>query len=369
MHRRKLDGVRRFARPQGWDVATLAPAVSTPTSVRALLARRNPAGCIVDLSGAAEDLPPSLFGEVPVVYLDVQEPFVQRPYSVLCDNAAVAEAAFRELSAAMPPSYAVVPYLFPRVWSDERVEAFAALCRKSGKDCEIFPKRGGESREARVGRLAAWAAALPLHCAVIAVNGPTAEDAERAFAEAHRPMPRTPTLVGVDGFYPVNTDEPQPSVSSVQVDFELAGFLAARMLAGRIPGGVATAMSAAFGPLLCIRRESTRGRGRRAPFVMEAAEMIRHEACDGLVASALAARFPCSRNLFERRFREAMGRSVLDEILHVRMERALQLLARPEIPVGAIPDYCGFGSAISLMKHFKTRFGVSMREWRSKHGQ
>ena len=92
--------------------------------------------------------------------------------------------------------------------------------------------------------------------------------------------------------------------------------------------------------------------------------MIRREACDGLAAEALARRFPVSRNLFERRFREAMGHSVLDEIIHVRMQRVFDLLARPDFPIGAIADFSGFGCGYGLRKLFRARTGMSLREWR-----
>ena len=115
------------------------------------------------------------------------------------------------------------------------------------------------------------------------------------------------------------------------------------------------------------RRKSTAGRGRREPRILEAIETIRREACDGLTVADLAARFSGSRRLFEIRFKEAAGHSALDEILNVRMERVLTLLARPEFPIGAIADFCGFGCADDLRKRFRDRFRVSMRTWRSEH--
>lgn len=120
-------------------------------------------------------------------------------------------------------------------------------------------------------------------------------------------------------------------------------------------------------PLLVLRRDSTRGRGRREPFVMEAVEFIRREAADGLTAADLAARFRCSRNLFERRFREAMGHSVLDEILHVRLERAQVLLARADMKIGAIASFSGFKTERELQKLFRIRMGMSMRQWRKSY--
>jgi transcriptional regulator GlxA family with amidase domain len=122
-----------------------------------------------------------------------------------------------------------------------------------------------------------------------------------------------------------------------------------------------------IGPLMVTRRDTTRGRGRRKPDILKAVEMIRAEACDGLTAAKLASRFLGTRRLFDLRFREAMGHPAHDEILHVRLERALSLLARPDVPIGAIPFQCGFQSEIALHKLFVRRYGVSMREWRKEH--
>jgi transcriptional regulator GlxA family with amidase domain len=118
---------------------------------------------------------------------------------------------------------------------------------------------------------------------------------------------------------------------------------------------------------MVVRRESTRGRGRREPFVLEAAEAIRREACDGLSAAALAVRFPVSRKHFERRFREATGHSVLDEILNVRLEQVQAYLLRRDVAIDAIAGFCGFGSEIELRRLFRRRFGMSMSEWRARN--
>ena len=99
----------------------------------------------------------------------------------------------------------------------------------------------------------------------------------------------------------------------------------------------------------------------------EAVAVIRREACDGLTARDLAARFPGTRRLFDMRFREATGHSVLDEILHVRLEKAFELLASTDIPVGLVADFCGFGCYRAIDRLFRTRLGISMSEWRRRN--
>jgi LacI family transcriptional regulator len=121
--------------------------------------------------------------------------------------------------------------------------------------------------------------------------------------------------------------------------------------------------------MLAVRRESTQGAGRREPHVLEAVEIIRREACDGLTPTQLAARLPGSRRLLDLRFREAMGHSVMDEILHIRLERVFDLLRRPNMPISAIADFSGFGSLRALDKLFRSRYGCSLRAWRKRNAE
>ena len=416
-HAARIEGIRRFARLGGWTLEFFTTQDMPASAIRQLLARRRPVGCLVECSRPNDAPPctmptPGVFGDTPVVYVDPQTTQERRRIRhaamLLSDNAAVARMAFRELSADHPPAYAAVPYVRQCRWSIERVATFRALCAENGKRCLVFPYRIGEGLEDRLKRLAGWLAALPRHCAVFAINDRIAWEVLRAFRDAGRAVPRTATLVGVDG----NDKWPDamPSrISSVKLDFGNSGYLAASLLASQMADRatrrmatkatndhsplhcgaaassfvghadtlhcgkaalslpkVATAVSAVatFGPLCVLRRESTRGRGRRDPRILEAAEMIRREASEGLTVAALAKRFGCSRRLFEIRFREAMGHSALDEILHVRLSHAQALLAHGDMPVAAVADFCGFGSERQMRRIFLASTGMSPREWR-----
>ena len=140
------------------------------------------------------------------------------------------------------------------------------------------------------------------------------------------------------------------------------GFVAARALAGGNK-------SATIGPLLVARRKSTSGRGRHEPWILEAVEIIRREAAAGLTPRRLIERFAASKANFNRRFREAMGHSVLDEILHVRLEAACTLLAQTDTAISAIPGLCGFHCDRSCDALFRRRFKMGMRDWRKIHSR
>ena len=175
--------------------------------------------------------------------------------------------------------YAAVGFMRPHEWSRERIRAFAELVRSQGAECRVLEARRGEGIASYAARIRRWVRTLPNGCAVFAVQGPTARHVAAAARAARRDIPGDMTLLSTVGVEKWSIPPP-PGISLVQFDYERIGYLTAR---------------------------------------------------------ALAARFPGSRRLFEMRFREAMGHSVLDEILHVRMEKAFTLLAKTGTAIGAIP--------------------------------
>ncbi len=358
--RRRLDGMRRYASARKWAVETLNHADCTPAALREALAKIRPIGCAAECWCPETAMRPTLFGRVPVVYFSPPDrPGWRNARGVSCDEAAVARMAFAELSAGNPSSYAVLSCWEKEPWARERIDAFRECCRKAGASCEVtyFTARNATECPMRAKLMVPWAAALPPHCAVFAVNDCCARCAAKAMAAAGRSFPRTVTLVGADGAAAPSYDrELAETVSSVRLDFELAGFRAAEFLAGNVSsprGGDET-----FPPLMVDRRKSTRGYGRREPRILEAMEMIRREACDGLTVAALAARFPGSRRLFDMRFREAAGHSALDEILNVRLARAMELLVHTDIPIASVAHFSGFNTELEFWKLFSKRTGM-----------
>ncbi|MBR0056172.1 MAG: substrate-binding domain-containing protein [Kiritimatiellae bacterium] len=363
----RLAGIRRYAAARGWRVEALRREASRAAMIPAILKRHRPVGCIVEGAGRWDGLPPSLFGRTPVAYIDVlDETLCGDSPRVIIDCDAVADTAFRELSALKPSCYAAVGFVRPHEWSAHRIAAFRRRVEERGGRCLVLEAEKGESVESYIGRIREWVAALPRGCAIFAVQGPTAQNILDAARAAFRSVPRDLALFCTAGNEETNRPPPE-SVSRLLFDFERVGYIAARTLDEWMHGRRPPRSVERMGPLYVERRESTRGRGRREPHILKALEMIRAEACEGLTARALAARFPGTRRLFDLRFREAMGHSVLDEILHVRMENAFTLLAKTRTAIGAIPGLCGFECDSTLDKLFRSRCGMSMREWRKRN--
>ena len=361
----KFAGIKNYAAARGWEAVAVPWETLRTTHIPTLLAERSPvAGCVVEYSVDGVRFPSEVFGAVPVVYLHPPSDIRNgRAAYVATDNDAVARAAFRELSTCRPSAYAVVGYRLQKEWSAVRMRVFANLAAKAHVPCHVFDdcgtdafKRSSESMAA----LSRWVAALPRHTAIFAVNDDTAGEVVDAAHAAHRHIPRELSLCGVDNL-PEICETKRPSITSIQIDFERAGFLAARMTDS------ASRRNTTVGPLMAVWRESTGGAGRREPHVMAAVERIRREACDGLTARKVIEDAPGSKRLFNLRFREAMGHSVLDEIRHVRLEKVETLLSKTDTAIGAIADMCGWGSATALERFFRAQTGMTMRDWRRKN--
>ncbi len=365
---RKLAGIRRYCAARGWNVVAVDRADSKPGNLPSLLSRHAPVGCVVEGIGRHADLPPHLFRGIPVSYIGYPRRITGSHPNFVFDPVAIAKAALRELSAGMPSCYAAIGFPTPWPWARNRVRAFRDAVRASGAKCLVFPaapRSTGEDWDSFVGRLAHWLAKIPEQCAVYAVSDEVAIQVVQAARQAGRHIPRSLTLVSVDNFTEL-CERAETPISSIQLDFERMGFLAAGMLGGK--GGDDEEIPL-IGPLLTVRRKSTSGRGRHEKFILEALETIRREACDGLSASDVIGRYPVSKRLFTLRFREATGHSVLDEILHVRLEKACSLLANTGTAIGAIPGLCGFGCGRTLDALFRSRFGLSMSAWRRRNAR
>jgi AraC-like DNA-binding protein len=81
----------------------------------------------------------------------------------------------------------------------------------------------------------------------------------------------------------------------------------------------------------------------------------------------LAKRLKISRRTLERRFRQATGRSLLEEIQSCRVERARRLLLETDIPIKEIVFRAGFTNREQLRLAFAKVFGQSPNAFRHQN--
>jgi len=129
------------------------------------------------------------------------------------------------------------------------------------------------------------------------------------------------------------------------------------------------------GPILLqpeevVTRRSTDLLAIRDEEVARALRYIRENACEGILARDVVRRANVCRASLMRRFREAVGRSILQEIIRVRLDRAGKLLRETNWTLDQIARRTGFKTASRLSRDFKKRLGLAPGAYRSqsRHG-
>ena len=326
----------------------------------------HPLGAVIDCGGEYNNLEADMFGKRPVVYIGHNpETLPSRCLLVSNDQRETAHAAARELLATGYENFAFVHPPEGKKWSELRERGFAEALALHGKSCAAFRPSGAPSGVVWMKGLRRFLAELKKPCAVFAANDKTAEGVLAAAALEGLGSPDDIAVAGVDNYEPI-CEHTTPMLTSVEPDFRRGGRLAATMLLGLAMGKGSWRGSRVqtFGPLRVVRRASTRILAMPDRAAAAALDLIRREACNGLQAARVAKAFPCSRRQADNRFRRATGRSILEEIHAVQLERAKQLLRDTSVQLKAISDFCGFKNANSLRKFFLRETGMTMSDWR-----
>ena len=361
-YRMKLAGLKRYARMRKWSVK-VAYCARGGFSVRDLLGRHHPVGVVVEACFEPDIVPAEEFGGLPVVYLDPSVD-VGKSDAVVHKAAETVKCAIGGLSSAGVAHFAYAGWFADESWTARRERLFVSAMRGRKTGFSVFrSRRTEEEREAYLGDLSEWLKALPPNTGVLAANDAVAECVISCCRRLRIDIPRDLALVGVDNDK-LRCEGTDPQIASVQLDFEQAGYLAGQLLDGRIAHPRRSRRVAEFGPLGLIRRASIRSSPVMGYRIVSAMEMIRARACEGLSALDVVKHIGGSRRSAEMRFRETIGKSILEEIMDVRFARIFYLLENTDTSFDALASFSGFAGFESMRKTFRRRTGLSPGEWR-----
>ena len=357
----KIAGVFARARQFGWRVVEIERN-RTARPLSDFFAIRKPIGCIMECSDLTA--PPKIISrDTPTVFLDPDPKTLSRPcHAVVNDAKAIASLAADELIAAGCKSFAFVGWRERTGWSVSRAEAFRDVLAAKGFGCTILDEPWSEELELQK-RLATQLPHLPRRGGIFAASDYVARQVASALDIAEMDSPRDAALIGVDNDELICENQ-VPTLSSISIDFIKAGRLATDLLAEVIGNPKMKPRRLAFGPLALVRRQSTRIVNSNDWRIVRAVERIRRDACIGLKAADVIAETGLSRRLVERRFLAATGRTIHEEITEIRFAHACQLLRDPSIPIGYVAEQCGWESDSYLKRLFKSRTGMTPRQWR-----
>jgi LacI family transcriptional regulator len=222
---------------------------------------------------------------------------------------------------------------------------------------------GENGIQMREGALEEFLLTLPKPAAVFGANDILAMQVLRVCRNARIKVPSEVSVIGCDNDELI-CQNTKPQLTSIQPNFHLAGYTAAKILNNLMRGKAVDRAPATIGGHTLFPRSSTCHLPPAAVLVQHAMDYIKTHATEGISTSDVVAHLRVSRSLLDLRFRQVRGECVMDAILATRLNAVRHALKTTDRKILAIGRECGFGNPDYLKRLFKKRFGVSMQEWR-----
>jgi LacI family transcriptional regulator len=161
-------------------------------------------------------------------------------------------------------------------------------------------------------------------------------------------------------------DLSQPQLSSVAIPWRKMGFRCAEALEKLFIGQPVKTRRILVGPECVIERHSTDTLAVEDADVAAALRFIRTHAHEPINVEDLMQHLPVARRSLERRFRDTVGRSPLEEIRKAHTDRAKYLLAETDLSIAEVAEKSGFAHAAWLSKSFRALTGETPSQYRER---
>jgi LacI family transcriptional regulator len=334
-----------------WGGTGIIARIETPEVAKAVLAARLPT-IVLDLNQEqlAANNPLSRFSEVC--------PDSHKAGGLAAEH--LMERGFRHL--AFVGAWGDVP------WSIRRGEGFAQRLDEAGLSCARFPIPR-LVRDRRWGReqviLGRWLNELPKPLGVLACDDDRGRQVLEACRAAGLQVPADVAVVGVDNDE-LLCELSDPTLSSVALNSEQAGYDAAALLDGLMARRVRKPQRILVEPTQVVARRSTDVHATEDRELAKAVRFIQDNANHSIGVDDIIEYVDCSRRALELRFRRILGRSVNEEIQLIRIERVKQLLVETDLSVAQIAESLGFNGSNYLIRLFHHKVGQSPVQYRHR---
>jgi LacI family transcriptional regulator len=264
---------------------------------------------------------------------------------------------------------------YPYFWSADRRIGFVETVEAAGYWTEVyqlpFPSQlaaGPTPWEHQQAALVRWLEVLPRPVGVMASTDLLGQQLLEACLRAQVAVPEQVAVIGADNDEPI-CNIAFPPLSSVVINDHQRGYEAAALLDRMMNGEAAPQQPTYVEPAGVVSRASTDIMAIEDEALVQALRVVRDRACDGISVDDVVQSVPLSRSVLERRFRKMVGRSINNEIVRVRLNRAVQLLSETQLELKAVAHRSGFGSTAYMTAVFQKKLGLTPGSYRSKAKQ
>lgn len=255
------------------------------------------------------------------------------------------------------------------VWSAERCEGFRDEIAKYGFDNgfqEYQHQRLEDLWFYETDALCQWLTSLPKPVAMMACDDNQASRITEACRVCGIRIPEEISLLGVDNDELLCTLS-DPSLSSVDMDIEQAGYESAQLIERLLINSANTYNDVTIQPRRIISRESTNIYATSDAYILAALRFIHQNITTKLNVNDIVKIVPLSRRLLEIRFKKETGQSVYQYIFNLRMEQFAQKLLETNESITELAFQAGLSDCRNLSRQFKSLKGCTPLEYRKQN--
>jgi len=254
-------------------------------------------------------------------------------------------------------------------WSREREQGFRDVLQKAGHSvCRVYgPCSAAEQCDWAVERprMEAWLKALPRPIAIFTPNDRRGKQVLDACLDAGLSVPDEIAVLGVDNDEWI-CEAAVPTLSSIRCDTRQAGYRIAGHLDRLMRGETLAKREYLVRPTSVVTRQSTDWMAVENPKIAQALTYIQKNAPRAdMRVTDIARVIGLSRRATEISFRNVTGRTLREEIEHVRLEQLRARLVETDLRIGDVVHQCGFACETHVGRLFRKRFNQTMGHYRS----
>ncbi|MEN9359190.1 MAG: hypothetical protein RL095_725 [Verrucomicrobiota bacterium] len=253
-------------------------------------------------------------------------------------------------------------------FGNSRRDGFAAAVRQAGLEAILLDAMEEHpdtlSPTARISWMQEKIAAMPRPLALMADDDLYATELVFAALGLGLRVPQDVAVLAPDN-QPVDLLPSPLGLSAIEGADERLGRRAVELLAERLEGRQAPQPSLRVSPTGVVTRASTAHFVSELPGLSEAILYLRRHYRERIFLDDVASHSGLSVRNLQRLVKNALGLSVSEELMRLRVDHAARLLAETDLKISVIALESGFGERSSLHEAFRKLHQVSASEYRS----
>jgi LacI family transcriptional regulator len=362
-----LRGIFKYSRMHGPWIFYIRPpffGVKTKRPINLPMKKLEATGIIMDDREITEEIR-SL--KLPFIAIDVEDQ-IPNSANIVADETSIGTLAAEHFLERGFKNFAYCGF-DGIYWSLARSNSFRKKLEKEGFTPHFYrqPKTNHQRLwENEQFFMADWLKSLPKPVAVMAGNDDRGQNVSQACKIASIHVPDEVAILGVDNDDLV-CELSDPPISSIALNFELAGYEAAEMLDKLMSGRKLRNQTVVIHPAHIVVRKSTDVLAIEDHDVAEAIRFIRNHTKEIIQVDDVVRAVSLSRRVLEKRFHSEIGHSILKEIHHANTEYMAKMLVETTMPISKIVTQMGYSSVHNVSRYFKREKGLGLREYRKKY--